>query len=230
MEQYVRIVNRNPEEPFIGKYDGDYIAIPAGGEKIVPWDVMVVWMGDPALDNDGRHNERRETYLRLASLYHARELTGVNEDAFPLLEAYTEDGERIITILDDPDGETILPDSTDNTDIGRLQRQIERLEQRLAERLSGLTDTPDAQIEEPEIGGRSAGTEGDINAEIAAERAAETGEAPPVTTDDDDLGIPVDEPTKVPVGRAKKAAPVKKPAGKPRGTAGTAGRRAAAKK
>jgi len=153
-----------------------------------------------------------------------------NEDAFPLLEAYTEDGERIVTILDDPEGETILPDSTENTDIGRLQRQIERLEQRLAERLSGLTDTPDAQIEEPEIGGRSAGTEGDINAEIAAERAAETGEAPPVTTDDDDLGIPVDEPTKVPVGRAKKAAPVKKPAGKPRGTAGTAGRRAAAKK
>jgi hypothetical protein len=230
MESYVRIVNRNPEEPFIGKYDGDYLTIPAGGEKIVPEDVMFVWMGNPALENDGRTNERREVYFRLASLYHARTLTGIDVDAFPMLEAYTEDGERIITVLDDPEGDSLVPDSSDNTDIGKLQRQIERLEARLAERLNGLVDTPDGPIDEPEIGGRSAGTEGEINAEIAEERAIELGEEPVTVDGGDDLGIPVDEPTKTPVGRSRAKKAPAKPSGRARGTAGTAGRRAAAKK
>ena len=226
MESYVTIKNLD-DEPFIGKYDGEYITIPGPGSKIVQWDVMVVWMGDPYVENDGRHQDRRATFNRLCTKYHARGLTGNDPSLLPNIEAYTEDGERIITVLDDPDGDSLVPDPEAPTDAGRLQRQIDRLEARLQEQIAGLEDT--GPIDEPEVGGRSAGTEGAINAEIAAERARETGEDP-APPDDDELDIPADEPTKVPVGRQKRAAkkaPVKAaPRSKPRGTAGTAGRRA----
>lgn len=229
MESFVRIVNRDPEVPFIGKYDGDYIAIPAGGEKIVTEDVMRVWMGDPNLTNTGRHNDRQDAYNRICMFHHARGLTGNDPDLLPPLEAYTEDGERIITIMDDPTGELTVPDSTGDSDIAKLQRQIEKLEAQMQARMAGLVDGAEGDITSAEIGGRSR-PEGEIRAEIDAE-----DDDADITTDTPDLGIPSDDPTTVPVGeggprkRAPRKAPAKPPAGKPRGTAGTAGRRAAKK-
>lgn len=233
MAEFVRIRNTDTE-PFIGKYDGEYITVPAEGEKIVERDVMVVWMGDPAVENTDRYAERREVFNRLCAMYHARELTGNNLELLPGLEAYTEDGERIITVLDDPEGVHLMPSAESDTDIGKLQRQIDRLTQRLNEKVAGLVDAPEDAPAEDEIGSRSAGTEGAIAAEIAELDGELTGDVD--TDDDDELGIPEDTPTKVPVGEKRttgktpaKRAPRKAPTGRPRGTAGTAGKRSAAR-
>lgn len=235
MDQYVTIVNNDTLEPFTGKYDGEYITIPAGGSKVVPYDVMRVWMGDPILTDDGRHNDRHDAYNRLCSLYHARGLTGNDPSLLPDISAFTEDGEQIITILDDPEGETLVPDSEGTSDISQLQRQIDRLNARLEEQMAGLVDEPGGPIEAARTG-----EEGVIAAETAAAKAELYGDTHEADTDD--LDIPEDAPTQIPVGRpkqsaspAKKAAPrarktpAKKPVSKPRGTAGTEGRRAGTK-
>lgn len=229
MEQFVKIVNTE-EHPFIGKYDGEYITIPAGGSKIVQWDVMVVWMGDPYIEDTDRYAERREVYNNICAKWHARGLTGNDHSLLPGLEAYTEDGERIITVMDDPEGEMLVPSSTDNTDTGKLQRQIDRLQARLGERLAGLVDAPS---EAPDNEARSR-PEGEISAEIAAEDGELNGDD--ADDPEDELSIPEDTPAKIPVGKATpgkapaRKGPVKKaPASRARGTAGTAGKRAASR-
>jgi hypothetical protein len=231
VEQFVTIKNANEEEPFIGKYDGEYITIPAGGSKIVQWDVMVVWMGDPRIENTDRYAERREVYNNICAKWHARGLTGNTPEDLPALEAYTEDGERILTVMDDPEGEMMVPVSREGDgDVGKLQRQIDRLQARLEERLNGLVDAPS---DAPENDSRSR-AEGEIAAEIAAEDAELNGEN--IADDaEDELDIPEDTPAKIPVGKAApgkapaKRGPVKAPPSKPRRTAGTAGKRAAAR-
>ncbi len=233
MEQYVRIRNTDPDEPFIGKYDGEYITIPTESEKIVKWDVMVVWMGDPTVENTDRHQERRDAFNRLCAKYHARMLTGNDPSLLPPLEAYTEDGERIVTIMDDPEGISITPSAEDHGDIGKLQRQIDRLKARLEEQVAGLIDAPS---DAPDNEGERSRPAGEIAAEIAAEDAVLSGEHVADDADDDELSIPEDTPAKIPVGKAvpgkapAKRGPVKAPPGKPRRTAGTAGARAASRK
>lgn len=233
MEQYVRIRNTSPDEPFIGKYDGEYITIPTETERILPWDVMVVWMGDPAIENTDRHQERSEVFNRLCMMHHAATLTGNDLSLLPPLEAYTEDGERIITVLDDPEGVSLVPSADDNTDVGKLQRQIERLQARVEEKLGGLVDAP---TDAPDNDGPRSRPPGEIAAEIAAEDAVLNGEtAETADPDDDELAIPEDTPAKIPVGKATpgkapaRKSPVKAPPGKPRRTAGTAGSRAASR-
>ncbi len=233
MEQYVRIKNTDPDEPFIGKYDGEYITIPTESERILPWDVMVVWMGDPTVENTDRYQERREVYNRLCMMHHAATLTGNDPELLPPLEAYTDDGERIVTVLDDPEGISIAPAEQESGDIGKLQRQIDRLQARLEEQVAGLIDAPS---DAPENDGPRSRPAGEIAAEIAAEDAVLNGEDAAVDPDDDELAIPEDTPAKIPVGKATpgkapaRKAPVKAPSGRARRTAGTAGSRAASRK
>lgn len=239
MERYVTIVNNDLEHGFTAKYDGEYITIPTGGSKVVPYDVMKAWMGDPELIDDGRHNDRSETYDRLCLMYHARGLMGNDPDLLPDIEAFTEDGDKIITVLDDPEGTSLIPDADAPGDIGALQRQIDRLNARLEEKLAGLTDEPGGITEAEDLGARSIANEGAIAEQTAAERAELYGDdltGTPVT--DELVDIPDDAPTQVPVGRPKQSStpasparktPSKRPPSKPRGTAGTAGRRAGTK-
>lgn len=225
MKQFVTIVNQDPDEPYIGKYDGEYITIPAaGGRKTVEYDVMVVWMGDPKVENTERYQERREVFNRICSLHHARGLTGNEPELLPQLEAYDEDGNRIITVMDDPDGVNLVPDAGEQTDIGKLQRQIERLQRQVDEQVAGLVDEPAAAPEHTPF-------DDIIEAQDAAVEEEDV---------EDELDIPEDTPTKVRVSdappatvaspkAAAKKAPTKAPTGRSRGTAGTAGKRAASR-
>lgn len=237
MEQYVTLMNTG-ETDIRRKYDGEYLTVPALGQLIVPWGVMVAWMGDPELTDQPSDPVRTTTYRKLCSFHNARTHLGNQPDLLPKLEAYTPDGDRIITILDDPEGTNITPDSSEPTDIGALQRQIDHLRGQLETRLAGLTDTPELAAEtQSEIGSRSA-PEGALAEQIAREREGIVGPDPATadTPAEDDDDIPTDSPTKTPVGSTGRGgtAPVKKSTG--RGTttgksrsAGTAGRRAASK-
>ncbi len=246
MQQLVTIQNEGAED-FTAKYDGDTYTIPAGESSTFPWDVLLVWMGDPAIINEHGGRQRDEVYSKLASLYGARGLTGNDPELLPKLSAWTLEGEQIITILDDPKGDTYAPSVDGDGDIASLQRQIDQMSALLQQRVAGLEDTPDRDDvdDDAELGSRSAGTEGKIAEKIAEEREtvplegadAPSTEAPTEATGDSstpELDIPSDAPTKPPVGRSSKSAtgaakaPAKR-AAKPRGgrSAGTAGRRRA---
>lgn len=210
MEQYVSILNVS-EDDFTAKYDGEYLTIPAGRSKTVPYDIMVVWMGDPEVRNLGADRERDEAYKNICGFFHARSMTGNHPELLPHLEAYTDDGDRIITIMDDPTGNSLTVDAAEGSDVASLQKQIaaqqkalETLTARLDAEVEVLTDVPEREAEGT---GRSAGTAGQKAAAKAAQEAAEKldpeleaegADAEPEHSDDAD-DLPEDTPTAVPM-------------------------------
>lgn len=219
MQQLV-IIQNDGSEDFTAKYDGEQYTIPAGESSTFPWDVMIVWMGDPGIINERNGRQRDEVYDRLCSYYNARGLLGNDPEKLPAITAWTLEGEQIVTILDDPKGDLYAPRIEGNGDTALLQRQIDSLQRQLDEKINGLADTPDRVDEDSElVGGRTAGTEGQRRAEIDAQRAEDLGltgdeadgdagtTAPTdegsATNPADDLDIPTDAPTQTPVGRSK---------------------------
>lgn len=240
MQQFITIRNEDTED-FVAKYDGEYLTIPAGGQRTFAWDVMVCWMGDPNLFNTEVENIRDEAYKNICTFHNARGLTGNEPDLLPKLAAYDEDGNRIVTIMDDPDGLSYeFGDAAGETglDVAALQRQIEAQQAQLDQMMARMADTPEAQ--RPETEGRSAGTEGTKTAEIQAERDREDGvedlnhevdtsdESTTATTGADGgnietFSIPADEPTQTPVGKTN--APGQSPATEARTAKRSTGRR-----
>jgi hypothetical protein len=123
MEQLVKIKNIG-EVDFRQVFDThEVVEIPSGEEIIVPWTYMVAFMGDPGLRNYDRWREREEAHETFLIKYAGN---------LPLLEASTLDGTKIVTILDDPVGDSLTPEVTDTTDVGLLQRQIDALQARIS--------------------------------------------------------------------------------------------------
>jgi len=104
------------------------ITFEPGDEKIVPWDVLVLFCGDPEVTNKEYWRERDEAVESLHLRYGAVSLAGLHSEKLPKFHAETVDGEPIKTLMDDPDGIDIVPAAGDTTDVGRLQAQIEALQ------------------------------------------------------------------------------------------------------
>ncbi len=248
MQQLV-IIQNDGSEDFAAKYDGERYTIPAGESSTFPWDVMVVWMGDPGIVNERNGRQRDEVYDRLCSYYNARGLLGNDPDKLPAISAWSLDGEQIVTILDDPKGDLYAPRIEGDGDTALLQRQIDALQRQLDEKVSGLADTPDRVDEDSElVGGRTVGTEGQRRAEIEAQRAEDLGltgddegqeaettvptDGGTATSSTDELEIPTDAPTQTPVGRSKSGtapATAAKKAPAKRGSRSTSSRRRTSK-
>lgn len=217
MQQFVTIENQGTTE-FRAKYDGATYVIPPGESRIVPYQAMCVWMGDPSVTNKDTYKERDLVYRRICRYFHARGLMGNEPEKLPKIAAFDQDGNRIITVMDDPEGKHLAAGADDApVDIRVLQQQIERLQAQLETRLVGLTDTPQKRTQRKAVddstpkGGRgTVGTAGRRAKRKAAEDAIEKGEVDPETGQPFDEtsaaagtppDLPVDEPTKVPVGK-----------------------------
>lgn len=121
---------------FVKEYHVDKIRIPAGQSMIVMWDIMVYWLGNPALtDASIRERDRTREVNRLRVLYGAYDDDAVWEVNKPKLEVYQLTGERVWTVVDDPDGEHVTPASqsmayaqTYEAQIALMQKQIDALQ------------------------------------------------------------------------------------------------------
>jgi hypothetical protein len=114
-------------DPSLGNRE-ETITFAAGEEKVVPWDVLVLFCGDPNVVNKEYWRERDEAVETLHLMYGAMSLAGPDSSKLPKLEAYTIDGDRISTLIDDPIGAGITPKADDTSDVGRLQAQIDALQ------------------------------------------------------------------------------------------------------
>lgn len=121
-----------------------------GDEQVVPYDAVVLWCGHPDADNsDPRNRVRVVEWGRLRVRY------GVYEDAdfarhIPHLEVSTLNGDRIHTVLDDPDGDNLTPAGTTRAQaittedqLSQLQAQVDALRQLLSEQVKRTAEKDD---------------------------------------------------------------------------------------
>jgi hypothetical protein len=129
-------------------------AIPPGGEKVVPWNVMCVWLGDPDARDSIKNPQRQEEKSRL-HLYYGVTSGAPNDkrptwaDAMPRLTVHNmATGEEIATVASDPDGLSAaaapvleLDDTT--TQIQLLKQRLEELERSAAPTAAAIAQSDD---------------------------------------------------------------------------------------
>ena len=146
MQAFVRLKNNGSEVvalPYRDATQGnreEIISFDPGEEKVVPWDVMILFCGDPSVTNKEYWRERDEAINSLHLCYGALSLAGPDSGKMPNLEARSMDGEIIPTLLADPLGDHLVPTAGDTTDVGRLQAQIEALQAEVR----NIADAPEA--------------------------------------------------------------------------------------
>ena len=133
--ELARVLNKH-SKPFKAKYDNQTYLIKPNSETIVPLDAVCLWMGNPSsVDYDEKRRDRSDEYRRLRAKYGVYEHDDRMEENLPRLEAYTLDGERIWTVLEDPEGEhagSVTPPRTDDDAVAAqilsMQQQIDALQ------------------------------------------------------------------------------------------------------
>jgi hypothetical protein len=134
--EVVRLENTG-EEPFVGKYAQTRYVVQPGKHLIVPKEAMHHWFGRNFLVDVGMKRDRTAELKRIKVLY------GVFDD-----EAGTEaekwernvphkvhvfdiEGNRLTTMVDDPEGHTVTPADQTEQEKALLDAQIEEMRRQL---------------------------------------------------------------------------------------------------
>ncbi|GIV04102.1 MAG: hypothetical protein KatS3mg015_2932 [Fimbriimonadales bacterium] len=116
---------------FVGKHASIKYTIPAGGQRIVPWEAMCLWMGNPEAVDKENSPARTDEYRRLRfkyGIYHNMHLAA---ERFPKLEAYDLDDNRLITVIDDPEGAHLTPEVNTRAENEILRERLARMEREM---------------------------------------------------------------------------------------------------
>lgn len=140
--EVVRIIN-NSDRDFDGMYANQKYSIPSGREAIVPSEAMWLWLGHPEAVNLGpNRNYRHEEYERLRVRYGAFDERDRDDNTItpadekweqnkPLIEAWDLEGNRIVTVVDDPEGKDKTPATSSIAQQDLLVQQMEAMERRM---------------------------------------------------------------------------------------------------
>ena len=144
----IRLVNVGDTD-FVDAFNGRRFEIRAGGQLMVDFDAMCLWLGHPDANNfDPRNRVRVYEYDRLRVRYGVdaqglkNSLDDVafdSEDLFrqmrPQLEAYDMADQRIMTVADDPNGDFLAPvaaSATPSADMTVILARLQSMEQEQA--------------------------------------------------------------------------------------------------
>lgn len=118
------------------------VTIKPHAERVVPFEYIIVAFGDPRIHNDGDNRVRTREYQDRLTLWgYYPGITSAEEwaEIAPQFEVYDMDGERIWTILEDPDGTRANPAFDGEVDLddatamrmamADMQRKMERMQQ-----------------------------------------------------------------------------------------------------
>lgn len=154
-DDIVKVVNRE-EYPITVKWNSREYRLAPGVDTFVPGACAFLWFGDPRSsgvyqsipDPDGSRMfvSDRATEVRRLRIKWGAGLEGDEASfdgvAVPQVEVWTAEGERVTTVLDDPDGRNVISASPSIQDdeglrqlVAKQQRQIEMMKQHI-----GLND------------------------------------------------------------------------------------------
>jgi hypothetical protein len=141
---YVTAVNYGPL-PFIDACNGRIFRIEPGAQFTIPFDALCLWMGHPRANNfDPRNPVRHQIFEQLRARYGAYDdkERGVSAEQLweqnkPTLEIYDQYGKRVITVVDDPEGNMVSDEGTTSAmsteqdmimaEFTKMRREIEEL-------------------------------------------------------------------------------------------------------
>lgn len=130
--------------PFSSGFANNTYTIAVGAETIIPYDAAVLWLGDPnSRDLDGTRRNRLAEYTRLRTKYGAYADETSWDKNKPKLEVYDLDGNRLYTVVDDPEGLESSPAPAQSTptlvqeQMDRMAKELELLRGLLMQKLAG---------------------------------------------------------------------------------------------
>lgn len=195
-------------------YNGlTYQALP-GGEAIAPFEAACLWFGHPdAIDLGPGKTYRTDEYLRMRTRYGVLDVlvedpnSGHNvhtmepccpftqEDQWkhniPPVEVFDIDGNRIIMVIDDPEGSAVTPSSTSVAQQEILQTQLAAMQNQMAQL--------QAQLDAQTRGEAAEANSGPIPDDQAPAMIPGPGSTGPIRSDipDPDAEVTEDSPTRV---------------------------------
>jgi hypothetical protein len=136
-EYVVRLVNPPALEggrDFQLQHLTDIYTIPAGTDTIVPWAVMVDFLGNPFSYDTARAQERAQNVKQIQMRYGVYDDEVEWERRKPTLQAYSVvTGERITSVVDDPRGEKLASQSTARDRLSApVSQQLQAMQQQIA--------------------------------------------------------------------------------------------------
>lgn len=132
MGDVVRITNQGTDE-FRQKHGGRLYRIPPGSTAIVSFEAMCLWLGHPdAVDIDKKRRFRSDEFRRLCVKWGVYEHHNLADERFPKLLVEDIEGDRIITVVDDPEGKHLTPDVQTRAERDRLQDQMQAMQRQMA--------------------------------------------------------------------------------------------------
>lgn len=134
MESTVVRLRNDGDIPFTGKYARMRYTIEPGGEAIVPYMAMCLWLGHPdSVDIDKKHRYRTDELRRLYVKYGIYELHHLADEKFPKISAWsiTDPGHEYITVVRDPDGKHLTPDVQTKEERFRLEEQMRAMQDQI---------------------------------------------------------------------------------------------------
>lgn len=121
-------INRGNRD-LVWKWNSQRYMLRANETAIVPWEAMCLYMGRPdAVDYDDRRRDRFDEWQRLRMKYGAYDSAERWEANKPYVECMTLDEKKIITVVDDPEGDALTPDNTTKMQNAMLQTRLRQLE------------------------------------------------------------------------------------------------------
>lgn len=161
--EVVRVLNEDLEREFRGSYNGQRYVIPPGGSVIVPTEACWHWCGRQWLVDEPPLRLERTREMERLKIYYGAHFNDTNpprtvEEKWaankPNLRVTTVDGERYVTMLDDPEGKEVSPASQTIAERNLLADQVDKLRRELAAmqgRLNSVErgeDQPDETVPE----------------------------------------------------------------------------------
>lgn len=157
------VVLKNPTDTdFRMRYLTVEYRIAAHDQLVVQWEVLCSFMGSPEVMNMGpRRMDRKNVFDKLRVKYGAYYDDALWEQNKPKLEAYRVSGERILTVVDDPDGLSVTTSNvTQQQQIAteaamiEMQRQMAGMQALIAQMSGQAQSTPQSsamiqQMEQP---------------------------------------------------------------------------------
>jgi len=150
------------KQPFTAKYAGQKYQINPAQDAIVPWDAMCLWFGRPqSIDIDKKRRYRTQEFQRLCVRYGVYENHHLIPDRFPQIAVHDVfSGDKIITVVDDPEGKHLSVETATLSDTDLLRRQIETMQSQMlamqrrlenGQQIEASDMASDARTDQPDI-------------------------------------------------------------------------------